>query len=322
MNPVAQVEKFLEKHLNPALPVLLGLSGGPDSLLLFHVLLAIKGKTPLQMGVAHVDHGWREESGAEAEALKRLVEEHGLPFHLCTLDPQTLKGNLEAACRQKRLGFFGKLCLEHGYQAVLLGHHADDQAETVLKRIFEGANLTALSGLSSVACLDGLVVWRPLLEMRKKGILDWLKKRGLIAFDDKTNLDPKFLRSRMRTSLIPALCGLFGKEIGPPLAKLAKESAELSEFLNSYLHPYLQTIKKNNDTLFLDLSRQKPSTVFELKHLVRAFCAGKGVVLSRQQLETAADLLLANASGKKLMGSGWKLSIDRSHLALEGESTI
>lgn len=312
INPSLLLKKFIDKYANPQVPVLVGLSGGSDSLMLFYLLLDLQVK----MAVAHVDHGWRAESSQEAIELESLAAKHQIPFHLRTLDPARSKGNLENWCRQERMLFFKRIAQEYGYQAVLLGHHADDQAETVLKRLFEGAHLTSLSGLSDRACLDGLCIWRPFLQLSKNDILDWLAQRDLKAFEDKTNTDPKFLRARMRTSLIPNLSLEFGKEITAPLVKLGQEAQELKEFLDSHLNPYLQKVEKDFLGISLNISLDYPHTLFEMKHLVKMFCQLEHVTLSRQQLATAAELLLKNTADKRLLSQGWELCIHLRRMTL------
>ncbi len=312
-NPALTAKLFLEKHLNPEKPVLLGLSGGPDSLMLFHLLLELR----VSYGIAHVDHGWREESHEEAKQLELLAAKNNIPFHLNVLNPKDAIGNLEAFCRLERHKFFKRINEEYGYQAVLLGHHADDQAETVLKRVFEGANLAALSGLAPTTCINGLIIWRPLLALRKETILGWLEQKKLTAFEDKTNIDPKFLRARMRTSLIPGLSKEFGKEIAAPLAKMAKESLELKEFLIISLKPYLQNIYKDIAGSHLDLSKHFPSTIFEMKHLVRIFCQLENVILSHQQLELATDFIFSNSLNKKLLKDGKEILFHQRRLSIK-----
>ena len=119
----------------------LGYSGGPDSKALLYSLLACRRFFSLELQVAHVDHGWRPTSGQEAEALKKEVLSLELPFHLCTLK----FGEFERAIGRSRVGLsalaFSSLYRQLGCQAVLLGHQAEDLAETVLKRLFEGAHL-------------------------------------------------------------------------------------------------------------------------------------------------------------------------------------
>jgi len=314
---------FFEKHcdFNKNKPILLGLSGGPDSLALLYLLLQYKNCRHLDLGLAHVDHGWRVESGEEALQLERLAQELKLPFYLKKLCPQDLKGNLEAASREERHKFFRTLCQDHDYQAVVLGHHADDQAETVLKRLLEGSSLPYLSGLQKVTQIQELKIWRPLLEVRKEEILLWLKKQSLEAFEDCTNLDPRFLRGKFRTSILPGLSKEFGKEIAPSLCRIGSEALELKGYLDQVLAPYLSFIEKGKFGTLLDLSQSCPTSPFEIKHLVRRFCELENFSLSCSFLEIACDLILSGKANRQLIMGENKIYIDRKRLFIVGRDS-
>ena len=120
-----QLNFFLSKHSHPhkSDPFILGLSGGADSLSLFYALLACK----IPFIIAHIDHGWREQSENEAKQLSQLAIAHNIPFYLKKLDPRQIQGNLESGCRKERYLFFKELCKETGAQGVILGHHANVQ---------------------------------------------------------------------------------------------------------------------------------------------------------------------------------------------------
>jgi tRNA(Ile)-lysidine synthase len=303
---------FLDRVYDSSRPVLLALSGGADSLSLFYLLLKYKKK--LTFAVAHVDHGWREESAKEARVLLELATTHQIPFHLKTIDPTELKGNLEAACRHERLTFFNELCQSYNYQAVLLGHHADDQVETVLKKIFEGHSLPYLSSLREMTTFQGLTLWRPLLNIEKEQIRSWLQTQQITPFEDRTNSDPKFLRARFRTQIIPNLSATFGKEIKGPLRRIAKESEELDIYMEQQLSPYLNQIKQGRDGLWLDLSVKSPSSTFELKYLVRRFCEKNNAYLSYTLIEKVADLMMSNAADRQISMGEIQIFIDRKRL--------
>ncbi len=96
----------------------------------------------------------------------------------------------ENEARQARLNFFKEIYQKIDAQALVLGHHGDDQSETVLKRILEGASLSSLRGILPVSILEGMQVWRPLLDASKAEIRSWLKAKGLKPIEDRTNLDP------------------------------------------------------------------------------------------------------------------------------------
>ncbi len=244
------VFQFFQNHYDFKSPLLLGLSGGPDSLALFHLLLKYRKQHPFELGIAHVDHGWRQESSEEARLLQNIVEKEGLPFHLKTLLPEDLQGNLEAASRDARILFFADLCQKYHYQAVLLAHHADDQAETVLKRVLEGASLPYLCGLRETATVHNVLFWRPLLKINKNEILQWLERHQLKGFDDRTNRDPRFLRGKFRTRILPALSKEFGKQVEKNLERLGAEALEWHHYLNSKVIICCKQLKKGNGAYF------------------------------------------------------------------------
>ena len=305
---------FLQQHCNFEEPVLIALSGGPDSLALLHLLLELQPTT--KFGIAHVDHGWRLESGAEAEQLALLAETLNIPFHLLKLDPNRMSGNLEESCRKERLRFFAQLCKTYHYQAVILAHHANDQAETVLKRILEGAALTSLAGLQPVTQMNDLdlVLWRPLLKATKADILQWLDQKKIEAFQDKTNVDPKYLRGRFRTEIIPYLSQSFGKEIENNLCHLAQEVEELQHHFRRKCQLLDIESDRNKERIYINVQSQQNIEPFELKMMLKELFKVYQLPLSRQQLTAIVSLLMENRSNKKFLLGGYQLIIDRRQL--------
>lgn len=276
---------FLEENYDRSLPVLLGLSGGADSLALFYLLEGYKLHRPFHFGIAHVDHGWRSESIKEAEHLRQLAAQTNVPFHLKILHPAQMSGNLEEACRHERLAFFTHLCREHGYQAVLLGHHANDQSETVLKKVLEGSSLPYLSGMSSISKYQGLFIWRPLLNCSKGDIKQWLDQKRHVSFEDKSNFDEKFLRARFRTKIMPELSQSFGKEIAPSLCRISREAEELKGYLDAQLENYTKSIEKGPFGSCLDFETHSPKFDMEIRYLIRKVCEKEGIQLSHHLIE-------------------------------------
>lgn len=306
---IDHILKFLKQHRKTPNPVLLAFSGGPDSLSLLHLLIEYQQIHPLPFSLAHVDHGWREESSIEAETIVSMAQKLQVPLHLKKLNPKQMSGNLEAACREERLQFFASLCREHGYEAVLMGHHADDMAETVLKRLLEGAALPYLAALCPEMLIHGMKVWRPLLAVPKKNILKWLEARNLQGFHDRTNLDTKFLRAKFRVHILPFLTHTFGKDVSPGLCHLAKESKELRDYLDEQIAPYLKQVVKNDKGSLLDLRDECPRSLFELKYLIKQFCKENGFSLSRESLEKAATCVQNKATRKSFNVRSSKMAV-------------
>lgn len=305
------LKKFLLEKVDPTKPVLLALSGGPDSMALFHLLKELS----MNFGIAHVNHNWRAESQTESEILNQMANEANLPFHLKNLDPSTLQGNLELACRLERLKFFKEICLEFSYQAVIVGHHQDDQAETLLKRLFEGAPLMRLTGLKKVTVIDGLTIFRPFLDLRKKEIEAYLEEKKLLSFSDETNKDPKFMRARFRTQLIPYLSKEFGKDISAPLNRLGVESQEFNDYLEEIFKGRREKIIRNSSGILFDFSEIK--SPFEIKHFIRKLTEEMHFSLSHAQIQTACTLIMTSASNKMLFKDGKKVIFDRKKMFIE-----
>jgi len=287
------VRQFVERRLDKGRPLLVALSGGPDSRALFELL-----KT-FPIAAAHLDHGWREESAEEARQLERIVCEAGVPFHLKRLELGEGK-SLEERGRQERLRFFAMLCREHGYQGVALGHHADDRAETVLKRVFEGAALPLAGTMQEYSDYRGVALYRPLISLTKREIGDYLERLGINAFDDSSNRNRRFLRARMREELFPFLEERFGKRVRPNLARLGEEAEQLSDYLKQQLKPYREKLARGKNSLFLDLTRQFPEHPYLLRQVVKMVEGEAGLGLSRQQLEAVCRLLEEGVGGKRV----------------------
>lgn len=312
-----QLSQFLKHHIAFEKPVLLGYSGGPDSVAMLHLLLACQKEMPFKLGIAHIDHGWRTESADEAFSAQKVAEEHQLPFHLLKLKPTELrarKGNLEAVCRQERLAFFRSLSQEFGYQGVILAHHADDQAETVLKRVLEGSALIHLKGLQPVSEIEGLKLFRPLLSFTKTALLDYVTANHLHYFQDKTNNDPTYLRGKFRTQIIPELSHQFGKAIHSSLLSLGDESAELNSYMQERLQSYFAYVNRGWMGTHIDLNTFPNAPAYEIKYLIKHLCQHDGFLLQRPLMEAAYQLLKQGLSNKWLANGQGRLFIDRGHL--------
>lgn len=309
------VYSFLKKEIKiKNTPILLGLSGGPDSTALFYVLLKLQRWISFSFHIAHIDHLWRKESTQEAQELSILAKKYKIPFHLKTLKNQNTKGNREALCREERLIFFSQICKTYHCQALLLAHHANDQAETVLKRTFEGASLPQLSGIKKKNIVHGITIWRPLLSVSKKDLTDWLEKHHLSAFQDHSNFDPTYLRGKMRTRLIPQLSKTFGKQIQQSLCKIGEEAYELKDFLDNRIHMHLSSIKNTIMGAFLDFTSLPPLHSIELKHLLRKLCSMNTLSLNREVLHKLQTLLLQNAANRHIITDTNLLFIDRKKI--------
>lgn len=296
--------------------ILLALSGGPDSLFLYHLLKQVSKKHSFSWAVAHVDHRWRPESQQEAQRLKEQCDEDLIPFYLHHLDPTQLKGNLEDTCRNERWAFFKQVMSEEHYDLLILGHHADDQAETVLKRLFEGASWDALSAMQEQEVKEGIAVWRPLLSERKTSIQKWLKEEyGAKGFIDSSNEDPKYLRSRMRSAIVPDLEHSFGKNIHSNLIHRAEEAAEISSLLHNLSTELLRNGITGPFGTMYPLSADVPIAMPVLKYALKQIALKHDLCLfSRQTLQMISQALIQKKANVAVSSVGDRVSIDRGYL--------
>jgi len=183
--------------------VLVAVSGGPDSMALLAVLWELAPRLGLALEVASVDHGLRPESAAERALVAERAQALDLPWHALRVEVAAGRGRggVQEVARRARLGALEACAEARGCAAIALGHQADDQTETVLFRILRG---TGVRGLAGIPYRRGRLV-RPLLDVPRAQILDYLARRGLAFAQDPSNLDPRFARARLRNVLLPAL---------------------------------------------------------------------------------------------------------------------
>lgn len=205
--------------------VVAAVSGGPDSVCLFHMLRELAPRLCFTVaGVAHLNHKLRGEASDEDERFTAaLAARHGVAFFSSEVKVGEIGGNLEQAARQARLGFFHGLIEERRCDAVATGHTLDDQAETVLFRLLRGSGLAGLAGILTVT-REGLI--RPLLAVTRAEVEEFLRARGIAWREDATNRDPGFARNRIRHTLLPELARDWNPEIALALARLADTARE------------------------------------------------------------------------------------------------
>jgi tRNA(Ile)-lysidine synthase len=232
-----------------ATPVVVGVSGGADSVCLLHALYELAVPLRLALHVAHVDHGLRPTAGDDRAFVAALAARWGLPLHVAQLDPAALRQDprgLEAAARAARYAFFAAVARRVGPgplpATVAVAHHAGDQAETVLLHLVQGSGLKGLGGLRPVTVIPfapenggaqnqatgaeahtpAVRLVRPLLGVARADITAYLVRHGQAWIEDETNADTALTRNRLRHVILPALA-----ELNPNIEATLARTAEL-----------------------------------------------------------------------------------------------
>lgn len=250
-----RITQTIDRHrmLAPGQKVGVAVSGGADSVCLLHILLELAPRWDLRLAVLHLNHRLRGgESQQDAEFVGRLAARLGLPFHLrevdlagwnlgpaggaaaswglnqggCPTSPGNLEqaahpilpDNLEQAARNARLAFFRETIESGAVDSVAVGHTRSDQAETVLFRFLRGSGTAGLAAIRPVTP-EGVV--RPLLEVGRDELEQFLRERGIPWREDSTNASPQFARNRIRHGLLPQLASQWNPRIRETLSNIA-----------------------------------------------------------------------------------------------------
>jgi tRNA(Ile)-lysidine synthase len=211
--------------------ILIGVSGGPDSVALLHLLNSLRKELNLDLRIAHLDHKLRKGSGRDLEFVRRLGKKLGLPVITAKTDISR-RGSIEQNARDARLTFFFKTAKKIGAKKIALGHNRDDQAETVLMRMIRGAGLYGLNAILIKKEMKGFTIIRPLLRTPRKEIEAYLVKRKIKFCLDLSNSQDRYFRNKIRNKLLPLLESGYNKNIREVLSNMAESVGADYDYLN------------------------------------------------------------------------------------------
>jgi tRNA(Ile)-lysidine synthase len=302
--------------LAPGDRVVAAVSGGADSVCLFSVLRELSVRLGVTVaGVAHLNHKLRGDASDEDERfVAALAARCGVPFFREEASAEMAGGNLEQSARRERLQFFSRLIREDKANRIATGHTRDDQAETVLFRLLRGSGLAGLAGILPVT-REGLI--RPLLNVSRAEVEEFLGARAMSWREDGSNLDRRFSRNRIRHDLLPQLAREWNPEIAGALGHLAELAAEEERWWHGKIvrlaGKLLVASEGGCEVLAEDLARLPKSVA---RRLVRHAVGGAEF----DQVERVLDLTKkARGSGAlQLPGMLVERSFDRLRFKLEG----
>ncbi len=242
---VAALEKALAElpGLARGERLLAACSGGADSVVLLEALLEVRGGEGLAL--AHVDHGMRPGSGKDRAFVEALARKKGLPFLVRPLrmGPPRAGTTGETKARELRYGAFAEMAREWGAGAVATAHHASDQVETILFRVFRGTGIAGLEGMPAARRLwlpRGPWVVRPLLGVQGGVIREAARERGLAFVEDPTNRETNATRNRIRHEVLPLLLDRLGPKVLRALGTLSREAARFQGALREEARALLE----------------------------------------------------------------------------------
>jgi tRNA(Ile)-lysidine synthase len=271
--------------------VLVGVSGGADSVVLLHVLRDLAQAMRLSLHAVHVNHQLRASAHADAAFVENLCRQWQIPCTVRTVAVARLCAEhgwgIEEGARQVRYRCFGSVALQYGIEKIALAHHADDQAETVLLRLLRGSGLAGLRAMAWQRPLileaegghfQGSVV-RPLLNTTKQALLDYAQMQQLSFVEDETNIDRRFLRNRVRHELLPLLRAHYNANIDTRLFDLSQQLADDYAFLEQMVQKQwkrLSRVKTSNQVVLQRAGLMRQAVAVQRLLVRKAIEAVKG----------------------------------------------
>lgn len=231
---------FLENILKTNDCLVIGVSGGPDSMCLLDLVNKQKELLHLKIIVAHINHGVRKESEEEACFVKRICKEKNIIFEYQKLQFEEKK-NFEFQARKKRYQFFNEIVKKYKAKFLLTAHHGDDLIETVLMRITRGSNLHGYSGFQNSTKTKNYTLLRPLIYTTKQEIEKYNVENQIEYRIDSSNQSQMFTRNRFRTHILPFL-KKENKNVHRKFLKMSENLNEIDMYLEKQVQIALTTV--------------------------------------------------------------------------------
>ena len=308
-----RVQKFIEEKDLFCLKdkVLVALSGGADSVALLRVLLSLG----YACECAHCNFHLRaEESNRDERFVRDLCGKHAVPLHVVHFETEAYARehhlSIEMAARELRYGWFEQLRQERGAAVIAVAHHRDDSVETFLLNLIRG---TGIDGLKGIACKNGRVV-RPLLQVSREQILEYLIEMEQVYVTDSTNLQDEYMRNKIRLNILPLL-----KELNPSVMETIQDTSfRLSEVANIYhqnreevLRRHVSVSTESLQTLRISDVLNDVAPVSLLHELL--FPLG----FNSSQIKDIHRCMTVPQSGKRFRSKEWEVVRDREELLIQ-----
>ena len=254
--------------------IVVGVSGGPDSVSLLYILYNLQKKLNIKIYVAHINHMIRKEADEESEYVRKICEKLNVEFYIKKVDVQNeakrLKIGTEEAGRNIRYSFFEEIAQKVGANKIATAHNSNDNAETVLMNIIRGTSVSGLKGIEKVR--EGKYI-RPLIECSRQEIEEYCEINNLHPKYDLSNNENIYTRNKIRNLLIPYLQKEFNPSIVDGINRLSSIAAEEEQFINKiveneYSRLLITADKKDktvNDDQAKEMCKEKKQIILDLK---------------------------------------------------------
>lgn len=253
------VLKTIQKYnlINANDKIVLGVSGGPDSLFMLDILNKLKKDLQIELIVAHVNHKIRAEADEEEEFVRQFCEKIGIEFYYKRIEVEKYANNnkigLEEAGRKVRYEFFEEVCNKAGANKIAVAHNKNDKVETMIMHILRGSGIAGLQGIQPQANK----IIRPIIEIERKDIEKYCEEQKLDPRIDKSNQDNTYTRNKIRNIVIPYINQEFNPNFIETMTRLSELITEENAFLNKLTETEYKKIliQKIDNQISLDLKK-------------------------------------------------------------------
>ncbi len=307
-NTIEKIETNIKKYnlIKEGQNILIGLSGGPDSVMLFHVLRIFKEKKNFNLYAAHINHLYRgEDAYKDEEFVRKLCEDFNVQLYIKRQNASILakenKITEEEAGREIRYGFFNKILKEIGGGLIATAHNKNDQAETLLQRMIRGTGIEGLTGMDYKQ--DNII--RPLLNIDKEEILKYLEINSFNFCIDKTNTEPIYGRNKIRLELIPYIEKTFNENFQDTLFRMSQNMKDDYKVINQQVENDFSKclILKDKERIILDIDTLKKYTKGIRSRILRnsiEYIKGNKVDVERKHIDYLDGFMLKKETGKSI----------------------
>lgn len=239
--------------------IIIGVSGGPDSMCLLDILYCLKNTLSINIAVAHINHMIREEADSETEYVKNYCKEKDIPCYIKKVDVINLakeqKLGTEEMGRKIRYDFFEEVAKKLGANKIATAHNANDNAETVLMNLMRGSGISGLKGIEIKRKSQDVTYIRPIKECERSEIEEYCRENKLNPQIDKSNFENIYTRNKIRNELIPYLQKEFNPNIIQTLNRLSSIAQQNEEYFAQIVQTQYETLKigENEKEVILNL---------------------------------------------------------------------
>ena len=270
------------RHLNnldKSKPVVLALSGGVDSMVLFDLLK----KVGFNIIIAHVNHHKREESLAEEKYIRSFGEKFNTPVEVLDYFHET--ENFQAEAHNHRYNFFYQVAIKYNASSIITAHHYQDNLETIVMNIIKGSNIYGYAGIKDITTYNDMTVIRPLINVSKNDIYKYALENDITYFEDSSNASDDYLRNRIRHHVIPLL---------------EKENPNLSNSVANYSHQLHEAFAyiRNNSVKYMvdngnkiDINSFNNLALIQKKDIINYICDSRGILSSDNKICDILELI-------------------------------